>query len=79
MQKIDDTLIKKIRNLDASEGNKYIRLCKNKIHLNGKDALKKVNRQITDLEKKLTDYYLYHTKNSNKLARKRHTTQWYTG
>ena len=28
-----------------------MRLCKNKIHLNGKDVLKKVNRQIMDLEK----------------------------
>ena len=55
MQKIDDTLIKKIRNLDASEGNKYMRLCRNKIHLNGKDALKKVNRQIMDLEKNTCD------------------------
>ena len=41
----------RIRNLDASEGNKYIKLYKNKIHLNGKDNLRKVNKHVMDLEK----------------------------
>ena len=68
----------RIRNLEASERNKCIRLCKNKIHLNGKDALRKVNGQMMDLENNCRLLFIPY-KELLKICKKRHTTQWENG